>query len=212
MKRIIINENEGSQNSEISKINQFRDSVNKELLQFKADTGYSPTLEEVRGLMISNDASGLQSSLNSSLESQLDKMNVTGNLMRENFKAGANDFIKKLSIRFHQLSAGASHLFNLSMQDGILSLSKEQEEQIRDSFRHCVTSDTGKELYEKHKALAQSFAEFSKFLKEKTSLSYVSSGQLANEFFDLDNETGNIGITDIGYERIIQYKSERDRK
>ena len=212
MKRIIIKENESAQTSEINKINQFRDSVNKELLQFKADTGYSPTLEEVKSLMTSRDTSGLQSSLNSFLESELDKMNITSKLMRENQKTGANDFINKLLNRFQQLSPGASHLFNLSMKDGILFLSKEQEEQIRDSFRNCVTSETGKELYEKHKTLAQSFTDFSKLVKERTSLSYISVGQLADEFFDLDYETGDIEINDIAYERIIQYRTERDKK
>ena len=162
--------------------------------------------------MISRDPSDLQSKLNSSLESQLDNMNITSKLMRENFKAGANNFVNKLLIKLRQLSPGASYLYNLSMQDGILLLSKEQEEKVRDTFRNCITSDTGKELYEAHKALAQSFSEFSKLVKKNTSLSYVSVAELANEFFDLDYETGNIEITAIGYERIIQYRNERDRK
>lgn len=213
MKKIIIEENESAQTSEINKINQFRDSVNKELLQFKADTGYSPTLEDVKGLMISNDTSGLESSLNSSLESQLDKMNITGDLMRKNHKAGANDYVKKLFARLQQEGIfGVRYLHNLSMKDGLLFLNKEQEEQVRDTFRNCITSETGKELYERHKALAQSFSEFSKFVKEKTSLSYVSSGELANEFFDMDYKTGNIEISNIGYERIIRWRIERDKK
>lgn len=212
MKKLIIQENAAAQTSEISKINQFRDAVNKELHQFKADTGYSPTLEEVKSLMISRDTSGLQSSLNSSLERELDKMNITSKLMRDNHKAGANDFVNKLLNRFQQLSQEVRYLHNLSMKDGLLLLSKEQEEQVRDSFRNCITSETGKELYEKHKVLAQSFSEFSKFLKEKTSLRYVSSGELAREFFDMDYETGNIEISNIAYERIIQWRIARDKK
>lgn len=212
MKRIIINENESAQTSELSKINQFCNSVNRELQQFKADTGYSPTLEDVKSVIISSDATGLQSRLDSSLENQLDKMNITGKLMRENQKAGANEFVKKLLIRLQQERSGARYLSNLSMKDGVLFLSKEQEEQVRDEFRNYITSDTGNEFHEKHKALAKSFSEFSKFVKEKTSLSYGSSGELAEEFFERDYETGNIEITGIDYERVIQRRIERDKK
>lgn len=211
MKRIIIKENEGEQAAEINKISQLCDAANKELMQFKADTGYGPTLEDVKSLVISNDPDFLQLNLNASLENQLDKLNITGKLMRDNQKAGANEFINQLSTKLRQLRDGARYLHNLSMKDGLLFLNKEQEEQIRDSFRHCVTSDTGKELYEKHKALAQSFSEFSKLVKEKTSISCISSGELANEFFDLDYETGNIDINSIDYERIIQMRIRRDQ-
>lgn len=212
MKKIIIEENAEKQEQELNKINQFCNAVNKELQQFKTDTGYNPNLDEVKKIMVSKDQNLLLQNLNSYLDKQLDKMQITSTLMRENQKAGQKAFINSLFTRLGYLAGNEKYLHQLSMEGGLLILSKKSEDEIRDSFRNYITSEKAKEFWNLHKAATQSLNEFSLFVKENTTLSYVSIEDLSKEFFFMDYTSRNVEIESIDYEGCVQRRTIQDKK
>lgn len=212
MKKIIIEENADMQEQELTKVNQFCNAVNKELAQFKTDTGYNPTMDEVKQIMASKNLNLLLQNLNSFLDSQLDKINVTSTLMRENQKAGQKTFVDDLFKQLNFLSHNSRYLYQLSMEHGLLILSKESEAEIRDNFRNYITSEKPKEFWELHKAATQALNTFSVFVKENTTLSYVSIEDLAKEFFYMDYESRNVESESIEYEGCIKRRTMQDKK
>ncbi len=211
MEKITIEENSEQQDAAIKKINSFCAKVNEALVEFKTDTGYSPTFDEVKKLIQGQDLSGLRENVNSSLESQLDKQKVSGKLMRENLKAGVSVLINTLSknLNIQSVVPGSEYLHFLSMQAGKIELKKEQEEEIRETFRNCLTTEEGKFFFDLHKSAAQSINELSKFISQKTTLQYSHIDQLTKNFFDMDFNTGEIDINSIDYETCIQRRKTR---
>ena len=212
MKKIIIEQNEPQQNAEINKINKFCNTLNQLLLQFKTDTGYSLTMDEVKKIMFGNNTTELKENLNSFLEAQLDTMQVHGTLMRENAKAGANNFVNTLQTQMKQSSLDGGYLHYLSMKNNTLIFEKSEEEKIRESFRLCIKTELAKEFYDKHIEAQKALNELSIFVKEKTSLFYPFIGELAKNFFYSNTNTGEVGIESIDYEICIQRRKMQNQK
>ncbi|MEO9146189.1 MAG: hypothetical protein ABI237_11605 [Ginsengibacter sp.] len=211
MKKIIIEENAEMQEQELNKTNQFCNAVNKELQQFKTDTGYNPTMDEVKKIMVSKDPILLLDNLNSFLDKQLDQMKITSTLMRANQKAGQKTFVDNLFKKLNFLPYKSGYLHQLSMENGLLILSKENEVEIRDSFRNYITSEKAKQFWELHKAATQALNIFSVFVKENTTLSYVSIEDLSKEFFYMDFETRNVESESMDYEGCVQRRTMQDK-
>jgi len=205
VEKIIIDENLTEQNNKIYNARNFCNAVNEVLLQFKENTGCPINLQEVKKA-IDGDQYALHESLDSYLEKQLDEKKITGKLMRENFKAGANNIVNSFLLNIKKLSGivGSDLFEHLSMENGILILSKEHEEIIRDSCRHYITSEKANEFFTKHKTAAAALTDLSVFIKNNTWISSTTVGNMADKLFSLDSQTGEVGINGIAYDRTLK--------
>lgn len=206
MKKMIIEEHAEKHEYEIGRIRQYVEAVNKVLERFKEQTGYSPTMEDVKEIIMYQTAMALTVNLDYSLESQFNKMKVTNKVMRDNMKAntqsGILELIKQISGIIY--TNARYYLHNLTMEAGKLTLTEDEAETIRNSFRNYVTSEKGTEFYELHTAAAQYLSNFFSFIRENTPLRPFS----IDEYFSLCRETGMVECEELEYERCIQHKPE----
>ncbi|HEV8079554.1 MAG TPA: hypothetical protein VGP43_02495 [Chitinophagaceae bacterium] len=213
MERIILEENKNKQDSEINKVHKFLSAVNKELLVFNSDTGgYQLRLDQVIKVLNGADTYYLLEPVDAFFDKQLDNSKITGKLMRDNFKAGTKELINKFLFNMKSLNnmQGSEYIHNgLSMNNaGLLELTKENEDKIKDSFRSCINTDDGNEFYKKHEEAAKHLSSFCTFVKKHTEgLNYINISQLAGNFFSLDNTSGEVKVNHVNYDRFITKKA-----
>jgi hypothetical protein len=206
MQKIILKENSEKQQQVINDIQSFCSKMNEVLSDFIGSTGYTPTKRELETLMNGGLPESMSESITLTIEAQLNKTpgsNIMYKSMREGLKEQVYKSISGTSKKLIMIGYGKAkdYFFNLSLKDGKIFLSKETEEQIRESFRVSIASEAGKEFWEKHQNAVNVLNDLSLYVREKTLIRAVNIHQFAGTLFSLNNETGEIVSYGVDYDR-----------
>ena len=208
MQQIILNPNLERQNDEIKKVNSFCTKINAVLPEFEKETGYKLNMNEVIMLFERNELDELIDNVNRSIESGLKGIRITG-IIRKTFTANTAEIVYSFGNKMKRLLSlnSTDYLRQLSMENGLLCLSKDQEQAIREKFIVAIKTDGGKEFYELHLAAAKSLSDLLKFVKANTRIEVYYSQQIGN-LFALNNATGEVSTgTHIGYDYAVESKN-----
>jgi len=206
MQKIILKENSEEQQKVINDIQSFCLKINETLSDFIQETGYTPTKTEIEALMNGYIPESLNENIALSIETQLSKTpgsNILYKSMKEGLKEQVYKAISKTLKKLQISSYGKAkdYFFNLSLEDGKIFLSEESEEQIRETFRRSISSEAGKEFYEKHQKAINVLNDLSLYIKENTLIRAVNIHQFVEILFSLNNETGEIVSYGVDYDR-----------
>lgn len=206
MEKILISEDSIKQNTLIQGIKYFCNRVNQILPEFESETGYVLSIEEVRMLFFnSNDLTPLVEKVNKSVLKSFGEIKMTG-IIKKTILPNYAEFIYSFANKLKPFLSnyGADYLqSNLCFENGKLTLSLEDEEKIREQFRIYITSEQGKEFYEKHKEICKILSEFSNYVKEKTGRMFDKDG-LSIYYFDYSLEPCEILPIKMDYETALK--------
>ncbi|MEO6134375.1 MAG: hypothetical protein ABIP35_04435 [Ginsengibacter sp.] len=203
MDPLLVNEHLDLQEKAIKEVNNFCSKINQTLPEFKKETGYSLDINELQLLLRSNDLTSLIGSIDKSMEKSFASFNE---IVKRTLKAGTSEYVYSFGNQLKRFATlpGVDHINSLSITNDQLTLSKDNEHAIRETFKKFITSEAAKEFLEKHKAITDSMNEFSKFVKDKTSIPILHAESFGFYFFKLNNQTGSVSMLSIDYERLVK--------
>lgn len=200
MEPIILNSNLEKQDHEIKQVHLFCTKINEMLPEFQKETNYELDMQDVQTLIESNDQDRLIEKVKKSMEKSFATFNqITRTILKkgiDEFVYGFAEKIKAVSLRWQ-----TDHLNDLSIENGKLYLSKEQEQAVRQTFVKAITTEAGKDFYGISLATAKELTVLLKFIKENTRINFHSIGGVVNDLFYIDVTTGEVKASEsIGYD------------
>ena len=207
MEPIILKQNLEKQNHEIKQIHLFCSKINEVLPEFEKETSYVLDMHDVQILIQSNNQDPLIEKVKKSMEKSFASFSqITRTILKkgvDEFVYGFAEKIKAINLRWQ-----TEHLNDLSIENGKLSLRKEQEQAIRETFVKAITTEAGKEFYDISLATAKELTGLLKFVKEYTGINVRSIEGLVNNLFCIDVTTGEVNAhEDIGYDYCTKTKT-----
>jgi hypothetical protein len=209
MQKFILRQNQAQQDEAVQETNDFCDAINQTITNFKANINYDLSMEDLTTLVLKNKPldkiiDGIQKA---ALEGTT--INLVKGKIKEEISSEINNSIKDFLHDFNKETEdlkqmpGVAYLSYLSVQDGKVLLTPENEALLRDQFRVYVTKDTANDFYAKHKAAQAALNDLSTFMWQKT-ISKPSNFQFfADALFSFENGRGVIDMKDVDYDKMI---------